>query len=914
MLRRALSRSAPMAPLSTRGAAGGSFVAAVGSSLALHPAPHSPRGAFASPSRTLLAPMKYSVDDDSRQHFSLQHLTNEKPQVSDQKIHQIRNIAVAAHIDAGKTTTTERMLFYAGVTKKVGDVDKGNTQTDYMSQEMERGITIQSAAVSLYWKEHAINLIDTPGHVDFGIEVERSLRVVDGVIALFDAAVGVQAQSFTVLKQAENFDIPTIAFMNKMDKTNANFFRSVETIKTKLGKEPLLLEIPLFGDNGEFEGTIDVVRSVALRFSGKHGEVVTETGIGEENAYIQEICAKYRKALFEQLTARDDQLAEQVIEALEATDGDETAAENSIPISDIKASIRRQTLLQPLVHRALKNQETAECGAVLPPLIPTLCGASRRDVGVQPLLNAVNDYLPAPTDRQKTLRGFSRNGTKVHLPVPSNMPSVPVIALAFKVTHANIGTGVLGEGGSDPLVFFRVYSGRVLKGMQLLNRNRKDKAEKVEKMFVLHGGFHSEVPYLSTGMIGAAFLRNTTTGDTLSTPSYCPAGISTTPLGNSTPSAKVDDENAPVCTLAGIDSPPPVLSYSVEAATRNQSTELEKALAMLEKEDPSLRVSRNQQAQLVLGGMGELHLEIAMSRLDREYGLQCKLLRAVVEYKETLTRVREFKNVQLLNNGLPLFNMSFKVVPSVTAELEERDKNASVSFFCPEQTTMQILAQVAQRQHAQFRETEAPLDVLGMVFTKQEVRELFGRPETFRQSHSMLSECINAISTGLKDAAHMGPLAGLPMHGFAVELTALDSKGGDMADVVAITNASRGYFQQMLRTEYACDAATGAKGKYSADVGLLEPIMHVEVQLTESDYVSDVMSLFAQKNAVSCELTEDQKGVQAIVALRNATKIGPEMRKATKGNGYFWATLHHYRMQTQPDVLNRILANLGVHR
>jgi elongation factor G len=297
------------------------------------------------------------------------------------------------------------MLYYAGVTKKVGDVDKGNTQTDYMSQEMERGITIQSAAVSLYWKEHAINLIDTPGHVDFGIEVERSLRVVDGVVALFDAAVGVQAQSFTVLKQAENFDIPTIAFMNKMDKTNASFFKAVETIRVKLGKEPLLLEIPLFGDDGSFEGTIDVIRSVALRYGGKNGEVVNETKIQDENSYIQEICAKHRRALFGQLSARDDALAEQLIEALEVTDGDEVAAEDSIPISEVKAAVRRQTLAQPLIHRALKDRDTAESGTILPPLIPTLCGASRRDVGVQPLLNAINDYLPAPTDRQQTLLG-----------------------------------------------------------------------------------------------------------------------------------------------------------------------------------------------------------------------------------------------------------------------------------------------------------------------------------------------------------------------------------------------------------------------------------------------------------------------------------------------------------------------------
>jgi elongation factor G len=293
-----------------------------------------------------------------------------------------------------------------------------------------------------------------------------------------------------------------------------------------------------------------------------------------------------------------------------------------------------------------------------------------------------------------------------------------VIALAFKVTHANVGTGVLGEGGTDPLVFFRVYSGRILKGMQLLNRNRKDKSEKIEKIFVLHGGFHSEVPYLSTGMIGAAFLRNTTTGDTLSTPSYCPVTFSSTPLPSSLRGPIVDSSNTkqaegassqPVHTLAGIETLPPVISYSVEAATRNQSTELEKALAMLEKEDPSLRVSRNQQAQIVLSGMGELHLEIAMSRLEREHGLQCKLLRAVIEYKETLIRARDINNVQLLNNGLPLFSMSFRVVPTIgeNADTEERGKMAEVEFFCPEVKQLQILAQIAQKQLSQEGRTNS---------------------------------------------------------------------------------------------------------------------------------------------------------------------------------------------------------------
>ncbi|ESL10360.1 elongation factor G2-like protein [Trypanosoma rangeli SC58] len=394
---------------------------------------------------------------------------------------RMRNIGVVAHIDAGKTTTTERMLFYAGVLKRVGDVDSGTTTTDFMKEEMERGITIQSAAVTFQWRNHSIHLIDTPGHVDFTVEVERAMRVVDGVVALFDASAGVQAQSYTVLRQSRKFGIPVIGFLNKMDKYNADFKMSVETIRRKLEVEPLLLQLPLLYEDGSFEGVIDLVEMQACRFGGNHGVDVMKQDLrlpGFEPAHLLQAAVVARHELISTLTTLDDPLSDAVIALLDQTDGDEQKAEELLPCDQLRAAIRRQTLRQ----------------GVLRPVMPLLCGASRRNQGVQPLLDAVADYLPSPLDRPLT--GYARDGEVVPLPPVSAAPSAPVVALAFKVTHATSP-----KGRRQPLVFFRVYSGKITPRMTLVNNNC-NRHESPEKLYVMHANHQVEVPHLVAGEIG----------------------------------------------------------------------------------------------------------------------------------------------------------------------------------------------------------------------------------------------------------------------------------------------------------------------------------------------------------------------------------------------------------------------------
>ncbi|KAH8609729.1 Elongation factor Tu GTP binding domain [Trypanosoma vivax] len=506
---------------------------------------------------------------------------------SEAAIARMRNIGIVAHIDAGKTTTTERMLFYAGVVKRVGDVDSGTTTTDFMKEEVDRGITIQSAAVSLRWRDHDIHLIDTPGHVDFTVEVERAMRVVDGVVALFDASAGVQAQSHTVLQQSKKFGIPVVAFLNKMDKYNANFAASVESIRKKLGMEPLLLQIPLTLEDGSFEGVVDVVEMTACRFGGVHGLEVMAKDLRAPGAELPDVlraAREARHALISTLTTVDDPLSDAVITQLDKAEGDEERAEDAVSCEALRAAIRRQTLQQ---HAATR------------PLMPVLCGASRRDQGVQPLLDAVTHYLPSPTDR--VFYGYRRDGQQVPLPPTTAAAHVPFVALAFKVTHA------MGPRGQrEPLVFFRVYSGKITPRTTLLNVTN-GRHETIDKLYVMHADHQVEVPQLIAGEIGAAFMRNTKTGATLySEPQHI--------------HLYAREAQKEVPTLEGIDLPSPVISFSIEASCKQQVPLLEEALEELSFEDPSLRVRKNDFGQLVISGMGELHLEIVMSRLENVYG------------------------------------------------------------------------------------------------------------------------------------------------------------------------------------------------------------------------------------------------------------------------------------------------------
>ena len=476
---------------------------------------------------------------------------------------KLRNIGIMAHIDAGKTTTTERILFYSGKKHAIGNVDEGNTTTDWMAQEKERGITITSASISFDWKNHRVNLIDTPGHVDFTVEVERALRVLDGAVAVFDAAAGVEPQSETVWRQANKYNVPRIAFMNKMDKMGADFDMSVKSMIDKLGANPLILQYPIGAEN-EFEGVIDLLEMKSIRWIDDLG---LEMKYGEIPEKFVEKVEELRDEMITQIADIDDEILEMYL------DGED------IPVEKMKKVIRRGTIESKFV--------------------PVFCGSAFKNKGVQPLIDAVVDYLPSPLD-MPPVKGIA-DGKEIERH-PS--PDEPFCALAFKIM-------------SDPyvgkLTYFRVYSGKLNKGSYVYNSTRNLK-ERVSRLMFMFADKREDVDYVMAGDIVAGIgLRATKTGDTLSS------------------------EEEPV-VLESIEFPEPVISIAIEPETRDEESKLENALTRLVDEDPTLRVSTDEESgETILSGMGELHLEIMIERLKREFKVQTRVGRPQVAYRETIS-------------------------------------------------------------------------------------------------------------------------------------------------------------------------------------------------------------------------------------------------------------------------------------
>ncbi|KAH9600302.1 Transcription factor [Trypanosoma melophagium] len=773
-----------------------------------------------------------------------------KGEALEASIARMRNIGVVAHIDAGKTTTTERMLFYAGVVKRVGDVDSGTTTTDFMKEEMDRGITIQSAAVSLQWQGHAIHLIDTPGHVDFTVEVERAMRVVDGVVALFDASAGVQAQSHTVLRQSKKFGTPVIGFLNKMDKYNANFQMSVASIRTKLEVEPLLLQIPLTSEDGGFEGVVDVVEMRTYRFNGKHGaemEVKDLRVAKSEPDHIVKAALIARHALFSTLTTLDDALSDAVITALDQADGDEEKAESIIPCDVLRAAIRRQTLRQDVER----------------PLMPVLCGASRRDQGVQPLLDAIAYYLPSPVDR--LLTGYTRDKEVVPLPPASALHNVPFLALAFKVTHA-IGP----KGQRQPLVFFRIYSGKLTPKMTLIN-NTNNRHENIEKLYVMHANHQVEVPQLIAGEIGAAFMQHTTTGATLF---HSPKHVH----------FNAKDASKEVFTLEGIDAPLPVISFSIEAATKQQIPFLENALQELSFEDPSLCVHKNDFGQMVISGMGELHLEIVMSRLEHEYQLKCRLLRAIIEYREIIRETVELSQKVGSYNELPYIECSLVLRPLLEAD-DSCTPRQNCSFIIDSDFASQFLSNStsSSSSHQQHGDRRRCVE------------------DYHRNAKEELRLLTEVFSKAVAECSHLGPLAGLPLHGVQFILTGLRKLSSTQLTERPLAQAARSLVLELLRSVPKSHLAA------------LEPMMEVEVHLTEPTYIGALVSSLNERKAITVDIQEDGRSVKAIVPMRNIVRYTMELRKTVKGHANLYTHLHHYRVIEDKVVLSRIMKNLGIY-
>jgi len=481
-------------------------------------------------------------------------------------LERIRNTGIIAHIDAGKTTTTERVLFYTGRTHRMGDVDDGTTVTDWMDQERERGITITAAAITCYWRDHQINIIDTPGHIDFTVEVQRCLRVLDGGVVIFDAVAGVEPQSETVWRQADSYQVPRICFVNKMDRVGADFWRTIEMIEERLDANPVALQVPI-GVESSFSGVVDLINMQAISYSDELG---TEPGIGPIPAELQEEVAQKRELLVEKVAETDEALTIKYLE------GEEITAE------ELRLALRRATLDGELV--------------------PVLCGSALRNKGVQPMLNAVVDYLPSPLDIPPIVGVNPKTEAQESRPVDEE---APLAALVFKiVTDPYVGR----------LAYFRVYSGKVKARGAVRNTNKNIK-ERIGRLLRMYANRREEMDEVLAGDIGATLgLKNTFTGETLS------------------------DFNRSII-LESIKFPAPVISVAIEPRTDADQDKMSEALSRLAEEDPTFKVKVDSDTgQTIISGMGELHLEVLVERMFREFKVRAGVGRPQVAYKETITR------------------------------------------------------------------------------------------------------------------------------------------------------------------------------------------------------------------------------------------------------------------------------------
>jgi len=493
-------------------------------------------------------------------------------------LNRTRNIGIMAHIDAGKTTTTERILFYTGITYKIGEVHEGTAVMDWMEQEQERGITITSAATTCFWRDIRINIIDTPGHVDFTAEVERSLRVLDGACAVFDAVAGVEPQSETVWRQADKYRVPRICFVNKMDRIGADFKRTLEQIGSKLGGNAVAIQLPI-GAEDKFKGVVDLVGMKAITY--KDETMGADYIVSEIPADMLPEAQEYREKLIEKVSEHDDKLLEKYLGGEEITE------------AEIKAALRSRTVT------SVRNEEVA--------FVPVICGSAFKNKGVQPLLDAVVDFLPSPLEIPPVsgVNPHSPDGDPIERPAADD---APFSALAFKLmTDPFVGQ----------LTFIRVYSGVLTSGSSVYNAT-KGKTERIGRLLKMHANKREEIKEVYAGDIAAAVgLKQVSTGDTL-----C-------------------DEKKPV-VLESMDFPEPVISLAIEPRSKGDQEKLGVGLGKLMAEDPTFRVNTDEQTgQVVIRGMGELHLEIIVDRLKREFGVEASVGKPQVAYKETLTRAAD---------------------------------------------------------------------------------------------------------------------------------------------------------------------------------------------------------------------------------------------------------------------------------
>ena len=709
-------------------------------------------------------------------------------------LERTRNIGIMAHIDAGKTTLTERILYYTGVNYKIGDTHEGTATMDWMEQEQERGITITSAATTCHWTleketkpmpgalEHRINIIDTPGHVDFTVEVERSLRVLDGAVGVFCAKGGVEPQSENVWRQADTYNVPRMAFINKMDILGANFYGAVEQIRTRLGKNAIILQLPI-GKEDEFKGIIDLFEMKAYIYNDDKGDNITVT---DDLGDMKDDAETYRAELIEKICELDDDLMMMYLE------GEEPSVE------EMKKVLRKAT---------------CECTAV-----PVCCGSAYRNKGVQKLLDAVVEYMPAPTDIPP-IKGTDLEGNEV---VRHSSDDEPFAALAFKI---------MADPFVGKLAFFRVYSGTMNSGSYVLNAT-KDKKERVGRILQMHANKRAELEKVYSGDIAAAVgFKFTGTGDTI-----C-------------------DEQHPVI-LESMEFPEPVIELAIEPKTKAGQGKMGEALAKLAEEDPTFRAHTNQETgQTIIAGMGELHLEIIVDRLLREFKVEANVGAPQVAYKEAFTKAVEVDSKYAKQSGGRGQYGHCKV------KFEPMEANCEKFEFDPKANIL-----INDPPTLLFEST-----VVGGAIPK---------------------EYIPAVGEGIQEAAQAGILGGFPVLG--VHATVYD-----------------GSYHEVDSSEMAFHIAGSMAFKDAmakAAPVLLEPIMKVEVTMPE-EYMGDVIGSLNSKRGQIQSMDDIGGGkiVRALVPLAEMFGYSTELRSSTQGRGNYSMFFEKYE-PVPKSVQEKVLA------
>ena len=680
-------------------------------------------------------------------------------------LNKVRNIGIMAHIDAGKTTTTERILFYTGINRKVGETHDGGATTDWMEQEKERGITITSAAVTCFWNNNQINIIDTPGHVDFTVEVERSLRVLDGAVAVFDGKEGVEPQSEQVWRQAAKYDVPRICFVNKMDKLGADFYYTVGTIVDRLGAKPLVMQLPI-GAEDDFDGVVDLIDMKALMWPGKV-ETGTPPQIQEIPEDLKDKAEEYREKLLETVAESDEELMEKYF------GGEELTKE------EIQAAIRKMTIASEIY--------------------PVFCGTAYRNKGIEPILDAVVAYLPSPIDIGD-VHGTSVDGEEELTRKPS--VEEPFSALAFKIAvHPFFGK----------LTYVRVYSGQAIPGEQMLN-STKSKKERVGKLFQMHANKENPVEHADAGNIYAFIgLKETTTGDTLCNPDH------------------------PII-LESIDFPDPVIQVAIEPKTKADQEKLGTAIQKLAEEDPTFTVQLDEETgQTVIGGMGELHLDVLVDRMKREFKVEANIGSPQVAYRETIRKKVESLDYthKKQTGGSGQFAKVIVTIEPYSPDPEELEEGESASY-------------------------------------KFENAVTGGR---------VPKEYIPSVDAGIQDAMQYGFLAGFPLVNIKATL-----EDGAYHDVDSSEMAFKLAGSQVLKEAVA-----------KAKPVLLEPVMAVEV-VTPEEYMGTVNGDISSRRGQVFAM-EDRSGakvVKAKVPLSEMFGYIGDLRSSTAGRANFTMVFDSY--------------------